>query len=120
MEGKSFLVGTALAGIAVWAFFSFSNTHDAEQELRSLEHSRDVAEFKRDFAKAFDGKDNTELVERARRANTKLDAAENRASAVIATEREKRDNVEASLERSMSKDGVDLKAIEAKVNQAKN
>jgi len=111
MDGKSLIAGTALAGVAIWAFLSFSGTHDAEQEARSLEHSRDVAEFKRDFAKAFDGKDNPELMERAKKANDKLDAAQARKEEVDTVEREKRNNVEASFEDSMRKDGINVNKI---------
>ena len=119
MDKSIFGVAIALV-VAVILFVSTSSMHDADRDVREAKHDKAAAEFDRDFAKASTGKDNPVLAQRAEDAAKALESKKTRQVAVDAEQNAKQQALQGAMEDQLKKDRIDLKAIEAKVNQPKN
>lgn len=116
---KTTIAAVGATAIAVWLFLSTTQQHDADRDVRSARHERDAAEFDRDFKKSTTGKDDPQLVERAKIANEDLEAKKAKQVSVDQDQSGRQKSLQSEVEASMKKDGVDLQKIAADVNKSK-
>ena len=66
------LIAAPAAVLAAWLFLTTYDQQRVDQKAQQTEMQRDRAEFDRDFAKAWDGKQSPELTQRASEAGAAL------------------------------------------------